>query len=63
MIEFALGVIVGLLIMALTDGKIRIKKPKNEVQPTEQEIRNAERAAREYMNFIVYDGTEQDEVQ
>ena len=62
MIEFALGVIVGLLIMALVDDKIHIGKPKEKEKPTEQEVRKAEQCAREYMNFMTYDGTEQDDI-
>lgn len=65
MIEFALGIIVGVLFMALVDDKIKIRKAKlseKAREPTEQEIRNAERAAREYMNFMTYDGSEQDEI-
>ncbi len=66
MIEFALGIIVGVLFMALVDDKIKIRKgkpPEKAREPTEQEVRNAERAAREYMNFMTYDGTPQDEIQ
>lgn len=65
MIEFALGVIVGVLFMALIDDKIKFckEKPQEKArEPTEQEVRKAERTAREYMNFMTYDGSEQEDV-
>ena len=62
MIEFALGVIVGLLIMALIDERIKIGKPKKGEAMSADAKRTAERAAREYMNFLQYDGTEQEDV-
>lgn len=62
MIEFALGVIVGLLVMGLIDEKIRIGKKPVPQEPTEQEVRKAERAAREYMNFMNYSGDPQDDI-
>lgn len=65
MIEFALGIIVGMLFVVIVDGKIKIRKaePTEETrEPTEQEIRKAERAVREYMNFMTYDGTTQDDI-
>lgn len=65
MIEFVLGFIVGVLLMALVDDMIKNRKEKLHEkvrEPTEQEIRNAERVAREYMNFMYYDGSEQEDV-
>lgn len=66
MIDFAIGVILGVLIMALVDDKIKFhkgKSPEKAQEATEQEIRKAERVAREYMNFMTYDGTEQEDSQ
>ncbi len=60
MIEFALGIITCLLLVSYKDGKIHIGKKEKTEQPTEKEVRDAERAAREYMNFMAYDGTEQE---
>ena len=61
MIEFALGLIVGLLVMALIDEKIYIGKPRKQKDMSVDDKRAAEKAAREYANFMTYDGTAQDE--
>lgn len=63
MIEFALGIITCLLLVSYKDGVIHIGKKKKTEQPSEKEVRDAERIAREYTNFMTYDGTEQDGVQ
>ena len=67
MVEVVIGVIVGYVLAYLpkaaslfTDrGKAVEKKAR---EPTEEEKRRAQKAMREYGNFLAYDGTEQEDV-
>lgn len=51
--------VVGFLIGSRVKSFERKEKPKAE--PTETQIRAAKKAAREYNNFLNYDGTEQED--
>lgn len=52
--EYALCVVVGLLLGALFGNPRKAKEPI--AKPTEEEVRRAQRAMREYQNFMTYDG-------
>ena len=53
--EYALCVVVGFLLGALLGGNPR-KAKEPITKPTEEEVRRAQRAMREYQNFMTYDG-------
>lgn len=53
--EYALCVVVGLLLGSILGNNPR--KSKGPIsQPTEEEVRRAQKAQREYQNFMTYDG-------
>lgn len=53
--EYALCVVVGYLLAHLTARK---KKAPKAAEPTTEEKKKAEKAWREYRNFMTYDGFE-----
>lgn len=67
MTECLLGVAIGCLLCLMVKDRLQIpsfgKKPQKKArEPTEDEIRQAKRAAREYLNFMTYDGTPQEDI-
>lgn len=55
MMEYALCVVVGVLVGAFL-GKAPRKTAQQNGEPTEEEKRRSEKAWREYQNFMNYDG-------
>ncbi len=67
MVEVLVGVVVGYILAMLPravsffdSGEKAVGKKARE--PTEEEKRQVQRQLREYNNFLVYDGTEQEEI-
>ena len=52
--EYALCVVVGFLLCVLFGNAPKRQKWKS--KPTQEEVRRAEKAMREYKNFMSYDG-------
>lgn len=67
MVEVLIGIVVGYVLALMPKIPVLFTRRQKVVEekarnPTETEVRKAQRALREYTNFLTYNGDEQEDI-